>query len=297
MSTSPERIERARRAIEEVRAGRIVILVDDEDRENEGDLCMAAERVTPDAINFMSRWGRGLICLTLTEERVKQLSLAPQIGPGATRFSTAFHVNIDARHGIETGISAADRARTVRVAIGRDAKPEDLVVPGHVMTLRARPGGVLVRSGHTEASSDLARVAGFEQAGVICEVIKDDGTMARMPDLETFAKEHGLHIAMIADLIEYRLQFERLVHRTAEATIVPAAAGVETPFRAVHYQSEIADTEYLALSLGTFSADEPCLVRVQTACMPGDVFGSRACDCGAQMREALRMIETAASTS
>lgn len=284
------RIERVRRAIEEVRAGRMVILVDDEDRENEGDLCMAAERVTPEHINFMSRYGRGLICLTLTEDRVRQLGLSAQVGPGTTRFSTAFHVNIDARHGISTGISAADRARSIQIAVAPDAKPDDLVVPGHIMTIRARPGGVLVRSGHTEASSDLARLAGYAPAGAICEVIKDDGTMARLPDLEPFAKEHGLHIAFIADLIEYRLQYERLVRRTIEGTVVPAGIGVAAPFRAIHYTSDVANTDYVALVMGEPAPDRPILVRVQSACGPGDVFGSSACDCAAQMRQALRLI-------
>ena len=202
-------------ALEEIREGRMVILVDDEDRENEGDLCMAAEKATPEAINFMAKYGRGLICLSLTEERVEHLQLPMMVSNNQSRFGTAFTVSIEARQGVTTGISAADRATTVLAAVDPEAKPEDLVSPGHVFPLRARKGGVLVRTGQTEGSVDLARLAGLNSAGVICEVMKDDGTMARMPDLEIFAEEHGLKIVTIADIIEYRMRHESFVHRAA----------------------------------------------------------------------------------
>jgi 3,4-dihydroxy 2-butanone 4-phosphate synthase/GTP cyclohydrolase II len=288
---NPERIKRIERAVEEIRAGRMIILVDDEDRENEGDLVMAAEKITPDDINFMARHGRGLICLTLTEERVARLGLPPQEGPGTSRHGTAFHANIDARRGISTGISAADRAHTIRVAVAEQATPDDIHVPGHVMTLRARRGGVLVRSGHTEGSTDLARLAGLEPAGAICEVMNDDGTMARLPDLERFARTHSLHIATIADLIEFRMQRDRLVRRSADVPISPAIAGLSTPFRAVVYESDVDRAQYLAVVKGDLDPNVPALVRVQTACTAGDLLEVRNCDCGAQMRQSLRTIE------
>jgi 3,4-dihydroxy 2-butanone 4-phosphate synthase/GTP cyclohydrolase II len=211
-------------ALEDIREGKMVILVDDEDRENEGDLCMAAEKVTPEAVNFMARYGRGLICLSLTEEKVDELQLPMMVSNNQSRFGTAFTVSIEARRGVSTGISAADRATTILTAMADEAKPEDLVSPGHVFPLRARKGGVLVRTGQTEGSVDLARLAGLKPAGVICEVMKDDGTMARMPDLEVFAEEHGLKIVTIADAIEYRMRKESFVHRAA-TTMLPTIHG------------------------------------------------------------------------
>ena len=270
---NPDRMAVVRRAIEEIRAGRMVILVDDEDRENEGDLMMAADLVTPDAINFMARYGRGLICLSLSEDRVRQLGLTMMATDNRSPRATAFTVSIDARRGMTTGISARERAETIRAAVARDAVPDDVVTPGHVFPLRARRGGVLVRSGHTEGSVDLARLAGRELAGVICEIMRDDGEMARMPDLETFAAEHGLLIVTIADLIEYRMSQELLVRRAGEARFGPHIAGLSREFQAYVYVTDVEDTEYLALVLGEPSPDEPLLVRVQTASVMRDVFG------------------------
>jgi 3,4-dihydroxy 2-butanone 4-phosphate synthase/GTP cyclohydrolase II len=285
-------MERVLRAIDDIRAGKMVILVDDEDRENEGDLVLAAERVSPESINFMRKHAGGLICLAMTEERCDRLGLKPMAHDNRSPRSTAFTVSIEARSGVTTGISAADRAHTVRVAVASDAQAEDIITPGHIFPLRARRGGVLVRSGHTEGSVDLARLAGLEPAGVICEIMNEDGSMARMPDLERFAQAHGLRILAIADLIEYRLEQESLVERAIDTVLVPGIAQLPegTEFRATAYRTVVEQTEYLALSMGDLSAPEPALVRVQTTCIPGDVFGSRACDCGAQMREALRMI-------
>jgi 3,4-dihydroxy 2-butanone 4-phosphate synthase/GTP cyclohydrolase II len=273
----PERLAAVERALEDVRAGRMVIMVDDEDRENEGDLVMAADLVTPEAINFMARHGRGLICLSLTEERVAALGLAMMTPPGGGNQSlrhTAFTVSIDARRGTTTGISARERAETIRVAVARGAGPEDIVTPGHVFPLRARRGGVLVRSGHTEGSVDLARLAGREPAAVICEIMREDGEMARMPDLIAFAAEHDLAILKIADLIEYRLSQEMLVRRAAETVVHPRASGVRAEFRAYVYTTDVEDTEYLALVLGDIRPDEPVLVRVQTASVLRDVFAA-----------------------
>jgi 3,4-dihydroxy 2-butanone 4-phosphate synthase/GTP cyclohydrolase II len=293
--TSRDRAARVEKAIEEIRAGKMVILVDDEDRENEGDLTMAAEKVTPEAINFMAKYGRGLICLTLTEERADALELPLQASrkSGGSPFGTAFTVSIEARHGVTTGISAKDRATTILTAVKPDARPEDLVTPGHVFPLRAKRGGVLVRTGQTEGSVDLARLAGLQPAGVICEIMNDDGTMARMPDLERFAAEHGLEILSIADLIDYRLQRETLVEPRAEGTLVPSLPGATAEYRAMVYGTLVEKTEYLALVLGDVRTEAPVLVRVQTACVPGDVFGSAACDCGAQLKAALAQIERA----
>jgi 3,4-dihydroxy 2-butanone 4-phosphate synthase / GTP cyclohydrolase II len=285
------RYQRALRAIDEVRAGRMVILVDDEDRENEGDLTMAAERVTPEAVNFMARHGRGLICLTLTEERIQRLGLPMMVQENRAAMGTAFTVSIEARHGVTTGISAADRATTILAAVARDARPEDIVSPGHIFPLKARRGGVLVRTGQTEGSVDLARLAGLEPAGVICEIMKDDGTMARMPDLERFAEEHGLFIVSIADLIDYRLQNERLVRKASSAALRPGILPGGPEFQAHVFESDVEDTEYLALVLGDpVTAPEPLLVRVQSMCPVGDVFASRSCDCAWQLQEALRAI-------
>jgi 3,4-dihydroxy 2-butanone 4-phosphate synthase/GTP cyclohydrolase II len=281
--------------IEEIRAGRLLIVVDDEDRENEGDLLMAAEKATPEAVNFMAKHGRGLICLTLTEEKADLLELPLQSARkgGGSPFGTAFTVSIEARRGVTTGISAKDRSTTIQAAVAADARPEDLITPGHVFPLRAKRGGVLVRTGQTEGSVDVARLSGLSPAGVICEIMNDDGTMARMPDLEKFAALHGLRILSIADLIEYRLQQESLVEKAASSPMMPTLPGVSSDFTAHVYTTPVEKTEYLALTLGDLRAGGPVLVRVQTACFPGDVFGSAACDCGAQLAAALQAIERA----
>jgi len=274
-------------ALEDIRAGEMVILVDDEDRENEGDLTMAAEKVTAEAINFMAKYGRGLICLSLTEQQCEKLELCMMVNDNTAPFGTAFTVSIDAREGVTTGISAADRARTVLAAIAEDVEPSDLVRPGHIFPLQAKRGGVLVRTGQTEGSVDLARLAGLEPAGVICEIMNDDGTMARMPDLEVFAKHHGLKIVTIADLIEYRLRKESLVQRIAEVTL-PTEYGGE--FKGILYENEVDTQHHLALVKGDIGADDEVLVRVHSECLTGDIFGSLRCDCGPQLHEAMRMI-------
>jgi 3,4-dihydroxy 2-butanone 4-phosphate synthase/GTP cyclohydrolase II len=278
-------------ALDEIRAGRLVILVDDEDRENEGDLCMAAEKVSPETINFMAKHGRGLICLSLTEERLQQLRLSmmvPDIDNNAT-FGTAFTVSIEARQGVTTGISAADRATTIRTAISDEAKPQDLVRPGHVFPLRAREGGVLRRAGQTEGSVDLARLAGLKSAGVICEIMNEDGSMARLPDLVRFARLHHLKIVTIVDLIQYRLRNEKLVRPAAKATL-PTASGGE--FHAVVYENDIDRVDHVALVKGEFRPEDEVLVRVHSECLTGDAFGSLRCDCGEQLQAALKMIES-----
>jgi 3,4-dihydroxy 2-butanone 4-phosphate synthase/GTP cyclohydrolase II len=283
-------IARVEKALDELRHGRMVILVDDADRENEGDLVLAAQFVTPEAINFMAKNARGLICLSMTEEQVKRLGLSMMVSENQSTYSTAFTVSIEAAHGVTTGISAADRAATVRAAIHPEAKPEDVVRPGHVFPLRARKGGVLVRAGQTEGSVDLARLAGLIPAGVICEVMNDDGSMARLPDLELFAQQHGLHILYVADIIHYRMQRESLVRRGAEAR-VPTAFGGE--MRAIAYENDVDSAQHVALVKGTWDRDEPVLVRVHSKCLTGDVFGSTRCDCGPQLHSALRMIDRA----
>jgi 3,4-dihydroxy 2-butanone 4-phosphate synthase/GTP cyclohydrolase II len=288
-----DRVRAVQRAIDAVRAGGMVVLVDDEDRENEGDLVMAAELITPEAINFMARHGRGLICLSLTEERVKQLALPMMAADNRSPRSTAFTVSIDARRGMTTGISARERAETVRVAVAAGAGPDDILTPGHIFPLRARRGGVLVRSGHTEGSVDLARLAGYEPAGVICEIMRDDGEMARMPDLQAFARQHNLPVVTIADLIEYRLSQENLVHRTSEALVRPRLGGVSAEFRAYVYTTDVEDTEYLALVLGNPAPDHPVLVRVQSASVLRDVFGVTPGADGTPATLPLRMIEEA----
>ena len=288
-----ERLAAVERAIADVRAGRMVIMVDDEDRENEGDLAMAAQFVTPEAINFMARHGRGLICLSLTEERVTQLGLPMMGADNRSPRSTAFTVSIDARRGMTTGISARERAETIRAAVAPGAKPEDLITPGHIFPLRARRGGVLVRSGHTEGSVDLSRLAGCEPAGVICEIMREDGEMARMPELELVAAHHGLPILKIADLIEYRLSQEHLVRKAAEAIVTPDLVGLSSAFRASVYTTDVEDTEYLALVLGQPRPDEPTLVRVQTASMLRDVFGVSGDASSGSATLSLRMIEAA----
>ena len=269
-------IDRVRRAVDVIRDGGMVILVDDEDRENEGDLCFAADRVTPDAINFMATYGRGLICLALTDDRIKQLELPMMVHDNQAALGTAFTVSIEAKIGVTTGISASDRATTIRAAIAEDAKPSDVVSPGHVFPLKARRGGVLVRTGQTEGSVDLARLAGLKPAAVICEIMRDDGEMARMPDLEEFAQNHGLMIVTIADLVTYRLQQETIVRRKSSGTLRPAILGPGEPFAAHLYSAEVEDTEYLALVRGDLSsAQAPILVRVQSVCPVGDPFGTR----------------------
>ena len=260
------------KALADISAGRQVIVVDDENRENEGDLTMAADLVTPEAVNFMAAHGRGLICLALSEEKVASLRLPMMTQDNRSPHNTAFTVSVDARRGISTGISARERAHTIRTAVAPDAAPDDLVTPGHVFPLRAKRGGVLVRTGHTEASVDLARMAGRTPAGVICEIMRPDGEMARMPDLERFAAEHGLGIVHISDLVQYRLAREVLVHRVAETTLRPTGAGLRSSYRACLYEADVADAEYLALVLGDVASGEPVLVRVQTASLLRDVF-------------------------
>lgn len=274
-------------ALLDIRKGKLVILVDDEDRENEGDLCIAAEKATPQAINFMAKHGRGLICLSLTSDKVKALQLPLMVSDNTSAFKTAFTVSIEAKRGVTTGISAADRATTILTAIADDAKPEDLARPGHVFPLEAKSGGVLVRTGQTEGSVDLARLAGLKPAGVICEVMNDDGTMARMPDLEIFAKKHGVKIVTIAELIRYRLQNESLVRRAAVTTL-PTVYGGE--FTAIAYENEVDRQQHLALVKGDIRSEDAVLVRVHSECLTGDVFGSQRCDCGDQLHTAMRMV-------
>jgi 3,4-dihydroxy 2-butanone 4-phosphate synthase/GTP cyclohydrolase II len=275
-------------AIADIAAGKMVILVDDEDRENEGDLCMAADKVTPEAINFMAKHGRGLICLPLEEEQLDKLHLGMMVPDfeNSTPFGTAFTVSIEAREGVTTGISAADRARTILVASAEDAKPTDIVRPGHIFPLRARKGGVLRRVGQTEGSVDLARLAGCRPAGVICEIMNDDGTMARLPDLIVFAREHDLKIVTIKDLVSYRLRNERLVHRAATAKL-PTRFG---EFQAIVFENDIDHVDHMALVFGEIDPDDPILIRVHSECLTGDAFGSMRCDCGEQLEAAMRMI-------
>jgi 3,4-dihydroxy 2-butanone 4-phosphate synthase/GTP cyclohydrolase II len=275
-------------AVKDIRAGKMVILVDDEDRENEGDLFVAAELITPEAVNFMARHARGLVCLTLTPERCEQLNLPPMVSRNTSAFHTGFTVSIEARHGVTTGISAADRATTVLAAVADAAKPDDLVQPGHIFPIRARKGGVLVRTGQTEGSVDLARIAGLKPAGVICEVMKDDGTMARMPDLEVFAAEHDLKIVSVAQVIGHRLAHECFVHRAAVTKLPTRHAG---EFTAIAYENDVDDHNHVALVKGEWAEDEPVLVRVHSECLTGDVFGSVRCDCGEQLYESMRMVE------
>jgi 3,4-dihydroxy 2-butanone 4-phosphate synthase/GTP cyclohydrolase II len=276
--------------LEDIRQGKMVILVDDEDRENEGDLTMAAEMVTPEAVNFMATHGRGLICLSLTSERADELELPLMVRDNTARFGTAFTVSIEARKGVTTGISAADRATTIMTAIDPENGPRDLARPGHIFPLRAAKGGVLKRAGQTEGSVDLARLAGLRPAGVICEIMNEDGTMARMPDLREFAAKHGLKIGSIADLIKYRMRNDSLIRRAAE-TVIPV--GGYGDYRAVIYENDVDEQQHLALVKGEISPDEPALVRVHSECLTGDVFRSQRCDCGEQLHRALRMIEEA----
>jgi 3,4-dihydroxy 2-butanone 4-phosphate synthase/GTP cyclohydrolase II len=280
-------VETIEKALEDLKQGKMIILVDDETRENEGDLVIAAEKVTPEAVNFMARYGRGLICLSLAPEIVEQLKLPLMVYDNRTPFKTAFTVSIEARHGVTTGISAADRAKTILTAVADDAQPDDLVQPGHVFPLRARRGGVLFRTGQTEGSVDLARLAGLRPAGVICEIMNDDGTMARMPDLKRFSKKHGLKVATVADIIAYRMRNESFVKKAAE-TVLPTAYG---EFRAVAFVNDIDDYEHLALIKGNIDPETPTLVRVHSQCLTGDVLGSYRCDCGEQLQTAMEMVQ------
>jgi 3,4-dihydroxy 2-butanone 4-phosphate synthase/GTP cyclohydrolase II len=287
----PKLTERIAGAITDIRAGKMIILVDDEDRENEGDLTMAAQFVTPEAINFMATHGRGLICLTLSEEQVDRLKLPMMASPGRAgpALGTAFTVSIEARHGVTTGISAGDRAHTIRLAANPGTRPDEIVTPGHVFPLRARKGGVLVRTGQTEGSVDIARLADLTPAGVICEIMNDDGTMARMPDLERFAARHGLRILSIADLIGYRLFTERLVRRLGESTMVLDHTGSE--WRAVVYGTTIDDRQFLALVKGDLAGGPPPLCRVHTGSTLADTFAATPRDGGRHLREAILQIE------
>ncbi len=273
-------------AIEDIKAGKFVIVVDDEDRENEGDLVMAAEKVTAEAINFMAKYGRGLICMPVTGERLDTLRIPMMVANNTSKFTTPFAIPVEAREGTTTGISAADRARTVQVMVDPRTKPEDLLMPGHLFPLRAREGGVLVRTGQTEATVDLARMAGLQPAGVLCEIMNEDGTMARMPQLEVFAKKHGLKIISVADLIAYRYRHERLVTRVAEAKL-PTPFG---DFTVIAYKSSTDPAEHLAMVMGDVATEEPVLVRVHSQCLTGDVFHSLRCDCGEQIEMAMKRI-------
>ena len=274
------------KAVAAFRDGQMLVVVDDEHRENEGDLTMAASKVTPDAINFMVKHGRGLVCLSMTPERLTELDVPLEVSDNSSRRETAFCVSIDARAGTSTGVSAADRAHTVKVAIDKNTKPKDLARPGHVFPLRARPGGVLVRAGHTEAAVDLARMAGLEPAGVICEILNEDGTMARVPELTKFARKHKLLMITIADLIRYRMRTESLVKRTARAAL-PTAHG---PFDVYAYESGLDGETHVALVRGDLGAGERIMVRVHSKCLTGDVFHSSRCDCGPQLDRAMALI-------
>lgn len=272
-------------ALEDLKQGKLIIVVDDEDRENEGDLILMAEKVTPEAINFMAMYGRGLICLAIAPEIAERLKLELQPRRGIDPYGTAFTVSIDAKHGITTGISAYDRAHTIKLVVDDNSKPEDFITPGHVFPIIARKGGVLVRAGHTEAAVDLARLCGMKPAGVICEIIKDDGTMARLPDLEVFAEKWGLKIITIRDLIAYRLKTESFVKREVETTI-PTVYGT---FKLIAYSNFIDNATHVALVMGEIT-EEPILVRVHSECLTGDVFGSLRCDCGPQLKKAMELI-------
>ncbi|HUW46546.1 MAG TPA: bifunctional 3,4-dihydroxy-2-butanone-4-phosphate synthase/GTP cyclohydrolase II [Dehalococcoidia bacterium] len=273
-------------AIEDIRAGKFIIIVDDESRENEGDLAMAAEKVTPEVINFMAKYGRGLICLPITGQRLDELGIPLMVTNNTSRYSTAFTVSIEAKNKVTTGISAFDRAQTIKTVLDPNTKAGDLAQPGHIFPIRAKEGGVLVRAGHTEAIVDLAKLAGLYPAGVICEIMDEDGTMARLPQLEEMASKFALKIVTITDLIAYRIRHEKLVQRVTEAKL-PTTYG---EFTAVAYRSVVDAAEHVALVKGDISNDEPVLVRVHSECLTGDVFGSLRCDCGAQIEMALQSI-------
>ena len=275
-------------AIEQIKSGHMVILVDDEDRENEGDLTIAADAVTPEAINIMAKYARGLICLSLTGEKIDALDLPMMVDNNTSPFGTGFTVSIEARCGVSTGISAHDRATTILTAVAEDAQPRDLVRPGHIFPLRAKDGGVIVRAGQTEGSVDLARLAGRKPAGVICEIMDEDGTMARMPALEKFSEEHGIGICTIADLIEYRMRMESFVRRTAETVIPTPHAG---DFKMVVYENDVDNLLHIAMIKGEIDPNEPVLVRVHSECLTGDIFGSMRCDCGDQLARAMQMMD------
>ncbi len=275
-------------ALDDVRHGKMVILVDDEDRENEGDLVVAAEMATPEIVNFMATQGRGLICLSLTEARADELDLPLMVSDNSSSFGTAFTVSIEARQGVTTGISVADRAHTIQVAVADDTTARDLARPGHVFPLRAKKGGVMVRTGQTEGSVDLARLAGLKPAGVICEIMNEDGTMARMPQLEVFAAQHDLKIISVADIVSYRMRKELLVRRAAETTIPTHFGG---DFSAIVYENDVDDAQHMALIKGQIDPSKPVLVRVHSECLTGDVFGSQRCDCGEQLQAAMAQIE------
>ena len=276
----------AEEAIKEIKAGKMIILVDDEDRENEGDLTIAAEMVTPESINFMAKYGRGLICLAMEPALVDKLELPLMARRNTSKFGTNFTVSIEAKHGVTTGISAHDRALTIQTAVADESTPEDLSTPGHIFPLRAKPGGVLVRAGQTEGSVDLARLAGLKGAAVICEIMNDDGSMSRMPDLQKFAAEHDMKIATIADLIAYRSRKDSLVRRVAEARM-PTCYG---EFTIVAYENDIDSHTHIALVKGEINEETPVLVRVHSECLTGDVFGSMRCDCGSQLQRAMEMV-------
>ncbi len=276
-------------AIEDIKAGKLIIIVDDMDRENEGDLAIAAEKVTPEAINFMIMHARGLVCLPIIGRRLDELKIPLMVSENTSRFSTAFTVSIEAKHGVSTGISAADRARTIRTVLDPATKPEDIVRPGHIFPLRAREGGVLVRAGHTEAIFDLARLAGLYPAGVICEILTEDGSMARLPQLEAISEKFGINVVTVASLIAYRYRHERLVHRVAEAKL-PTVHG---EFTAIAYKSDLSPDEHVALVMGDIATDDPVLVRVHSECVTGEVFGSLRCDCGEQVTLAMQSIAAA----
>ena len=279
--------EKVEQALEDIRLGKMVILVDDEDRENEGDLVIAAEKITPEAVNFMAKEGRGLICLTLTEDRADLLNLPPMVQENSCTFGTAFTVSIEARTGVTTGISAADRARTIQVAVDDLATAKNLARPGHVFPLRAKRGGVLTRVGQTEGSVDMARLAGLKPSGVICEIMNDDGTMARMPQLTEYAFKHGLKIVSVADLVSYRMLKESLVSRSAETVLPIAGCG---DFKLVVYENDVDHAQHLALVKGEIDPDQPVLVRVHSECLTGEVFGSQRCDCGEQLQMAIHQV-------
>jgi 3,4-dihydroxy 2-butanone 4-phosphate synthase/GTP cyclohydrolase II len=274
-------------ALEDIRQGKMIILVDDEDRENEGDLTIGAEKINPEAINFMAKYGRGLVLLAVTEERLEALNIPMMVHHNTSHFGTAFGISFDAKRGVTTGMSAHDRATSILTAIDPCSGPDDIVMPGHVLPLKARNGGVLVRTGQTEGSVDLARLAGLKPAAVICGIMKDDGTMARMPDLEEFSQKHGLKITSIADLIKYRLTKERLVKRVANAFIPTVYGG---GFTAIVYENDVDDHQHIALVKGEIGSGE-VLVRVHSECLTGDVFGSKRCDCGDQLHAAMALVE------
>ena len=287
MTRSKHKFDSIEEAVADIRDGKMVILVDDEDRENEGDLTMAAEKVTPEAINFMAKYGRGLICLSLTVDKIDELQLPMMSSKNTSQFGTAFTVSIEAKKGVSTGISAGDRATTILTAVREDCKAEDLARPGHIFPLRAQNGGVLKRAGQTEGSVDLARIAGLAPAGVICEIMNEDGTMSRVPELALFAKEHGMKMVTIKSLIEYRMRRESFVKRAA-VTKLPTEYG---DFIAIAYENEVDDYNHLALVKGDIKPGDDVLVRVHSECLTGDVLHSLRCDCGDQLHKAMQIID------